>query len=54
MDTRGFGLFDDLVASPQWRAEQRRMYDTVVDVPRLLRFFGTGDAECSRRTDLRK
>jgi alkylated DNA repair dioxygenase AlkB len=39
----GFGLFDDLVASPQWRAEQRRMYDTVVDVPRLLRFFGTGD-----------
>ncbi len=40
----GFGLFDDLVASPQWRAEQRRMYDTVVDVPRLLRFFGTGDA----------
>ncbi len=40
----GFGLFDDLVASPLWRAERRRMYNTVVDVPRLLRFFGTGDA----------
>lgn len=32
-------LFDQLVARVQWRAERRRMYDRVVDVPRLQRFF---------------
>ncbi|WP_043512963.1 MULTISPECIES: alpha-ketoglutarate-dependent dioxygenase AlkB [unclassified Actinoplanes] len=26
-----------------WRAERRRMYDDVVDVPRLLRWFGAGE-----------
>jgi alkylated DNA repair dioxygenase AlkB len=38
----GFELFDDLVASPEWQTERRKMYDSVVDVPRLLRFFRTG------------
>ncbi|GIF06330.1 alkylated DNA repair protein [Actinoplanes siamensis] len=26
-----------------WRAERRKMYDGVVDVPRLLRWFGAGE-----------
>ena len=39
----GFGLFDELLASPGWRAEQRRMYERVVAVPRLLRFFDSGE-----------
>ncbi len=26
-----------------WRSERRRMYDSVVDVPRLLRFYGEGE-----------
>ncbi|MET7397596.1 alpha-ketoglutarate-dependent dioxygenase AlkB [Dactylosporangium sp. NPDC005572] len=32
-------LLDDV----DWRAERRRMYDGVVDVPRLLRWFGEGE-----------
>lgn len=28
-------VFDELVASTAWRAEQRPMYDRIVDVPRL-------------------
>jgi alkylated DNA repair dioxygenase AlkB len=28
-------LFDDLVAKVKWRAEERTMYDRLVDVPRL-------------------
>jgi len=32
-------LFDQLVADVPWRAERRQMYDNVVDVPRLLRFY---------------
>ncbi|MFB9837345.1 alpha-ketoglutarate-dependent dioxygenase AlkB, partial [Actinoallomurus acaciae] len=33
-------LFDRLVGSVPWRAERRHMYDRVVDVPRLLKFYG--------------
>jgi alkylated DNA repair dioxygenase AlkB len=32
-------LFERLSASVPWRAESRRMYDRVVDVPRLLSFY---------------
>ncbi|MDR6593282.1 alpha-ketoglutarate-dependent dioxygenase AlkB [Saccharothrix longispora] len=32
-------LFRRLVAEVPWRAERRRMYERVVDVPRLLRFY---------------
>jgi alkylated DNA repair dioxygenase AlkB len=35
-------LFDRLLRDVPWRAERRRMYDRVVDVPRLLCFFGDG------------
>ncbi|OZC52017.1 MULTISPECIES: alpha-ketoglutarate-dependent dioxygenase AlkB [Nocardiaceae] len=35
-DTR---LFDSLVTDVDWRAERRQMYDRVVDVPRLVRFY---------------
>jgi alkylated DNA repair dioxygenase AlkB len=37
-------LFERLHASVPWRAESRRMYDRVVDVPRLLSFYDE-DAE---------
>jgi alkylated DNA repair dioxygenase AlkB len=33
-----------LLTSVDWRAERRRMYDGVVDVPRLLRWYGAGEA----------
>ncbi|WP_414672317.1 alpha-ketoglutarate-dependent dioxygenase AlkB [Lentzea sp.] len=32
-------LFDSLVSTVPWRAERRQMYDSVVDVPRLLCFY---------------
>ncbi|KAB2348304.1 alpha-ketoglutarate-dependent dioxygenase AlkB [Actinomadura rudentiformis] len=32
-------LFERLLTEVPWRAEQRRMYDRVVDVPRLLSFY---------------
>ena len=35
-------VFGRLVESVPWRAEKRRMYDRVVDVPRLLCFYGEG------------
>ena len=35
-------LFDQLVAEVPWRAERRPMYDRVVDVPRLLSYYGEG------------
>ncbi|KAB2360222.1 alpha-ketoglutarate-dependent dioxygenase AlkB [Actinomadura montaniterrae] len=35
-------LFERLHASVPWRAESRRMYDRVVDVPRLLSFYDEG------------
>lgn len=36
-------LFGALVESVPWRAERRTMYDRVVDVPRLVRFYGDGE-----------
>ncbi|MBC2905664.1 alpha-ketoglutarate-dependent dioxygenase AlkB [Streptomyces cupreus] len=36
-------LFEQLVAQVPWRAERRKMYDQVVDVPRLLAFYGADD-----------
>ena len=36
-------LFADLVDSVPWRAERRQMYDRVVEVPRLLSFYGEHD-----------
>ena len=35
-------LFDRLVSAVPWRADRRQMYDRVVDVPRLLRFYEEG------------
>jgi alkylated DNA repair dioxygenase AlkB len=35
-------LFDRLLHAVPWRAERRQMYDRVVDVPRLLCFYGEG------------
>ncbi|MFI7703578.1 alpha-ketoglutarate-dependent dioxygenase AlkB [Nonomuraea sp. NPDC049480] len=32
-------LFERLAEAVPWRAERRRMYDKVVDVPRLLKFY---------------
>lgn len=36
-------LFESLRTSVPWRAERRRMYDRMVDVPRLQHFYGEGD-----------
>ncbi|ALV37735.1 alpha-ketoglutarate-dependent dioxygenase AlkB [Streptomyces sp. CdTB01] len=36
-------LFERLAAEVPWRAERRQMYDQVVDVPRLLAFYGADD-----------
>ena len=33
-------VFDTLLTEVDWRAERRQMYDGVVDVPRLLRWYG--------------
>ncbi|HZB34085.1 MAG TPA: alpha-ketoglutarate-dependent dioxygenase AlkB [Streptosporangiaceae bacterium] len=51
-------LFDRLVRAVPWRAERRRMYDRVVDVPRLVCFYDEGTAlpdpvldECRRALD---
>jgi alkylated DNA repair dioxygenase AlkB len=37
-------LLERLLSVVPWRAERRRMYDRVVDVPRLVFFYGEGDA----------
>jgi alkylated DNA repair dioxygenase AlkB len=37
-------LFERMLAGVPWRAERRPMYDRVVDVPRLLCFYGEGQA----------
>ncbi len=37
-------LFVRLVHDVPWYAERRQMYDRVVDVPRLLKFYGAGEA----------
>lgn len=36
-------LFDHLVTATDWRAESRQMYDRVVDVPRLARFYAADE-----------
>ncbi|HEX6517401.1 MAG TPA: alpha-ketoglutarate-dependent dioxygenase AlkB [Nocardioidaceae bacterium] len=36
-------LFARLVSTVPWQAERRHMYERVVDVPRLLRFYGEGE-----------
>ena len=36
-------LFDTLLGEVPWVAERRQMYERVVDVPRLLCFYGEGD-----------
>jgi len=36
-------LFERLAETVPWRAERRHMYDRVVDVPRLLSFYGEGE-----------
>jgi alkylated DNA repair dioxygenase AlkB len=42
--TGSAGLFERLAEVVPWRDERRRMYDRVVDVPRLLCFYDEGDA----------
>jgi alkylated DNA repair dioxygenase AlkB len=37
-------LFERLTAVVPWRAERRQMYERVVAVPRLLSFYGEGEA----------
>ena len=36
-------LFGRLVRDVPWYAERRQMYDRMVDVPRLLKFYGSGE-----------
>ncbi|GAA3819917.1 alpha-ketoglutarate-dependent dioxygenase AlkB [Sphaerisporangium flaviroseum] len=36
-------LFDRLMQVVPWRAERRHMYDRIVDVPRLLKFYDQGE-----------
>ncbi|MFI6923248.1 alpha-ketoglutarate-dependent dioxygenase AlkB [Nonomuraea spiralis] len=36
-------LFGRLAETVPWRAERRRMYDRVVEVPRLLKFYDEGE-----------
>jgi alkylated DNA repair dioxygenase AlkB len=36
-------LFDELVDTVPWHGERRQMYERVVDVPRLLSFYGEND-----------
>jgi len=36
-------LFDDLQAQVPWHGERRQMYERLVDVPRLLAFYGEHD-----------
>lgn len=38
------GLFNDLVRAVDWRADRRPMYDRVVEVPRLTRYYGASEA----------
>jgi len=36
-------LFEELVGAVDWRADRREMYDRVVEVPRLVSWFGAAD-----------
>ncbi len=40
----GFELLDELLTKTGWRAERRQMFDNIVDVPRLLRLYRSGEA----------
>jgi alkylated DNA repair dioxygenase AlkB len=44
-------LLDELLDAVPWRHERRRMYDRVVDVPRLVHFYDEGDAGPSPAVD---
>ena len=44
-------LFERLAGTVPWRAERRHMYDRVVDVPRLLCFYGEDAALPDRALD---
>lgn len=37
-------LFEQLLVDVPWRAEKRLMFDKFLDVPRLTRFYGAGEA----------
>lgn len=37
-------VLDTLLHEVPWRAERRQMYDSVVDVPRLMCFYGEGES----------
>jgi alkylated DNA repair dioxygenase AlkB len=39
----GDTLFEDLLEHVPWQAERRQMYERVVEVPRLLCFYGEDD-----------
>jgi len=41
--TAGDRLLEVLVHEVPWQAERRQMYDSVVDVPRLTRFYAEGE-----------
>ena len=41
--TGGHEVLDTLVREVDWVAERRQMYDRVVDVPRLTRFYAEGE-----------
>ena len=41
--TAGDRLLEDLVHEVPWQAERRQMYDALVDVPRLTRFYAEGE-----------
>ncbi|MFI0237205.1 alpha-ketoglutarate-dependent dioxygenase AlkB [Streptomyces sp. NPDC016845] len=36
-------LFEHLASGVPWKAERRQMYERVVDVPRLLKFYGAAE-----------
>src|SRR6476620_3304613 len=36
-------LFDELHDAVPWQAERREMYERIVDVPRLLKFYDEGE-----------
>ncbi len=45
------GLYAALRRDVDWQAERRQMYDSVVDVPRLLRFYGEDESLPHRALD---
>ncbi|MFZ3568482.1 alpha-ketoglutarate-dependent dioxygenase AlkB [Streptomyces sp. BH097] len=36
-------LYEHLATAVPWKAERRQMYERMVDVPRLLKFYGAGE-----------